>query len=165
MNLEDVRQEIDRIDGQIKELFLQRMQLADQVCQIKKETGAPVYAPEREREVICMRSDGVDASRVPFCRAFFQQLMGISRTCQYLEMEERNRTRIEIPEGEGSVELALCCKPADGRLAACLNAAALAGLSLDRVHMEGGRCQMRLSGDFSTKLAKAAILQIIEETA
>ena len=39
MTLEEVRINIDRVDSQIKALFQERMELADQVAQVKAETG------------------------------------------------------------------------------------------------------------------------------
>ena len=37
MDLTDIRKEIDQIDGQLVNLFVQRMQLSGQVAQYKKE--------------------------------------------------------------------------------------------------------------------------------
>ena len=51
MDLSNVRNEINRIDDEIRELFSQRLNCSDQVACIKLETGDMVYKPEREREI------------------------------------------------------------------------------------------------------------------
>jgi len=51
MGLDEIRQKIDVIDTQMKELFLARMDLSAQVIAVKKENGGAVYVPEREKEI------------------------------------------------------------------------------------------------------------------
>ena len=48
MTLADVRKNIDRVDKEIKKLFRERMELADQVAQVKAETEDDIYKPDRE---------------------------------------------------------------------------------------------------------------------
>lgn len=50
--LAPLRTAIDGIDTQLVELLNQRAELARQVGQIKQATGAPVFRPEREAEVL-----------------------------------------------------------------------------------------------------------------
>ena len=42
MELNHIREEIDQIDKKMRELFLQRMELADQVAETKVQTKADV---------------------------------------------------------------------------------------------------------------------------
>ncbi|MCF6286904.1 MAG: prephenate dehydratase [Candidatus Hydrogenedentes bacterium] len=49
--LEDCRNEIDRIDGEIVRLLNERAGFAQKIGNIKKEAKAPIYVPEREKEV------------------------------------------------------------------------------------------------------------------
>ena len=51
-DLSDVRKEIDGIDRQILDLFVQRMHVAEKVAAIKKRDGSPIYHPEREQEIL-----------------------------------------------------------------------------------------------------------------
>ncbi len=46
------RERIDRIDADILRLLNQRMEAALEIGRIKKERDLPVYAPEREKEVL-----------------------------------------------------------------------------------------------------------------
>lgn len=48
MTLADVRKNIDRVDKEIKQLFKERMVLADNVAQVKAETEDDIYKPDRE---------------------------------------------------------------------------------------------------------------------
>jgi chorismate mutase / prephenate dehydratase len=49
--LEDCRNEIDRIDGEIVRLLNERAGFAQKIGNIKKEANAPIYVPEREKAV------------------------------------------------------------------------------------------------------------------
>lgn len=48
MNLDQLRDEIDRIDAGIVDLLHRRAACVQQVGQLKKQTGAPLFVPERE---------------------------------------------------------------------------------------------------------------------
>ena len=47
--LAPLRERIDALDGQLLALLSERARLAQQVGEIKRDAGAPVYRPERER--------------------------------------------------------------------------------------------------------------------
>ena len=49
--LEECRNEIDRIDGEIVRLLNERAGFAQKIGDIKKESNAPIYVPEREKAV------------------------------------------------------------------------------------------------------------------
>lgn len=168
MGLDKIRQEIDQIDVQLKDLFLKRMELSGQVIEEKKQTGGAVYAPKREQEILELRSSGVEAEYVPECQAFFKQIMGISRTYQYSKMAEQAEALANLPAGEGEAELQFFCETGSGQPVVFLEAAVLAGLKPEKITTEEKQegeniCRIRLSGDFSGELAKAAVLQVLEE--
>ena len=52
MRIEDCREEIDRIDGELLRLLNRRARLALQIGELKARGGLPVRDAEREREVI-----------------------------------------------------------------------------------------------------------------
>ena len=76
MTLEEVRKEIDRVDTQIKPLFLQRMACADHVAAAKAENGSDVFVPVREDEIIAKRTADVDA-KVKHPKAIVNELMTV----------------------------------------------------------------------------------------
>lgn len=83
MELSQIRKEIDRVDRQIRTLFQERMDLADQVARVKAQTGDDVYKPDREEEIIAGRSQGMDPSILPEYQALIKKIMGLSRAYQY----------------------------------------------------------------------------------
>ena len=64
MTLEEVRKEIDKVDSQIKKLFSERMELADNVAKVKAETGDVILKPEREEIIISNLTEDVKPSIV-----------------------------------------------------------------------------------------------------
>ncbi len=83
MTLQEVRKEIDRVDGEIKKLFAQRMTLADNVARVKAETGDDIFKPDREVQIIENLTEDVDASIVKEYTALIKRIMEISRKYQY----------------------------------------------------------------------------------
>ena len=57
MELKDIRNDIDKVDDQLLELFLKRMDLSEQVAKIKAENSMPIYNREREREILKKMTD------------------------------------------------------------------------------------------------------------
>jgi chorismate mutase/prephenate dehydratase len=51
-DLNDLRQQIDKIDAQLVQLLNQRAELVVQVGKVKRSTGTPIYAPHREQQVL-----------------------------------------------------------------------------------------------------------------
>ena len=51
MSIEEIRQEIDRIDGELLRTFNRRAELALKIGEIKKGLGLPVYDPAREKKI------------------------------------------------------------------------------------------------------------------
>lgn len=51
MTIDEIRNEIDRLDDQLLNLFNQRASLALKIGELKKEVGLPVYDAEREKKI------------------------------------------------------------------------------------------------------------------
>ena len=52
MELEKLRQEIDRLDGNIVPLLLERFEVVRRIGEVKKAAGLPVYNAAREEAVL-----------------------------------------------------------------------------------------------------------------
>ncbi len=52
MNLDELRRGIDAIDDKLLDLYNERLKLVHEVGRLKNSTGAPIYRPEREREIL-----------------------------------------------------------------------------------------------------------------
>lgn len=83
MTLEEVRQNIDRVDRQIRGLFVERMGLAEQVARIKARTEDAIYKPEREALILQKQSKDMDPHLVMEYKALVKRIMEISRKYQY----------------------------------------------------------------------------------
>ena len=80
--LQQYREEIDRIDRQMVELFRQRMAVTGQVGQYKLERGIPVLDAQRERQVLQDKARLVEGDLRPGVTTLFQTMMSISRRQQ-----------------------------------------------------------------------------------
>ena len=88
MTLNDLRKNIDEIDLKIKDLFIERMQVAEAVAEYKSDTGDKILKPEREDEVIRQLTDGMDDEMKFAYASFIKKIMEVSRTFQYRKMLE-----------------------------------------------------------------------------
>lgn len=167
MSLDNIREEIDRIDKELQKLFLERMGLSLQVAETKRLTGADVYAPKREREILNARAKGVSEEYLPECRAFFGQMMEISRTYQYSKMTEDSGLLKNLPKEETKIEVRFFCPLESRQPAVFINAAALAELKPEKIEIkrqeDGMICRFLFSGDFSKTLSRGAVLQMLKE--
>ena len=50
--LDDLRTDIDRLDEVIVRLLNERARCACEIGRLKKDSGAPIYQPEREKQVL-----------------------------------------------------------------------------------------------------------------
>lgn len=78
MELKDLRQEIDKVDSQLAELFNKRMELCSQVAEYKKQANLPTLDLAREEEVLKQAEERCGM----YGREFFQKLMDLSKKQQ-----------------------------------------------------------------------------------
>jgi chorismate mutase len=83
LNIEDWRDEIDRLDEQLVKLLNARSQCAIELGRIKRELGLAIYSPDREREVIA-HVTGINSGRgsnrgSPFVREIIDESRRIER--------------------------------------------------------------------------------------
>lgn len=57
MQLDEIRNEINKIDDKMDTLFQERMKCSGQVAKTKMQTGDSVYKPKREKQVLARFSD------------------------------------------------------------------------------------------------------------
>lgn len=82
MDLSQIRKEIDDIDSQLLPLFLRRMRCAEQVAQVKKEQGLPVFNAQREEEIL-NRVDAQAGDYAAVARQLYSTMMSVSRDRQH----------------------------------------------------------------------------------
>ncbi len=83
MTLEEVRQNIDRVDKEIKELFQERMELADQVACVKAKTQDDIFKPDREIAIIDRLTQDIKPGIKKEYIALIKRIMEVSRKYQY----------------------------------------------------------------------------------
>ena len=86
--LQEARQQIDRIDTEMKKLFLERMEMVEQVTRIKAGTGDSVRQPNREAEMLARLTEDMDPEFVEDYTAFLKQILSISRDYQQRRLRE-----------------------------------------------------------------------------
>ena len=87
MNLQHFRAEIDRIDDDILQLLERRMEIVKRIGKEKLQSKAPIYRPEREKEIIerlnAKKSLLLDKAAI---EAIYSEIFAVSRN---LELPER----------------------------------------------------------------------------
>ncbi|MBQ8974458.1 MAG: chorismate mutase, partial [Oscillospiraceae bacterium] len=82
-NLDELRSEINDINGQMLELFLRRMSIAGQVAQHKKDASLPVFDPARERQILTEMAQRAGEDMREYSTVLFSMLMELSRAYQH----------------------------------------------------------------------------------
>ena len=82
MSIDELRQEIDLIDEKLLELFQQRMAIAKEIGQYKKEKSLPVKDSEREREILSKLCEKAQPELVEYVKALFTSLFEMSGNYQ-----------------------------------------------------------------------------------
>ena len=82
-DLTEARLEINRIDGEMAELFLQRMAAVKRIAAYKRERGLPIRDESRERAVIEHNLGYIPREELrSFYVRFMQSVMDVSRLYQ-----------------------------------------------------------------------------------
>ncbi len=82
MELNELRQQIDKIDDQLVSLFSQRMAVSSQIGQAKMEAKLPVFAPAREREKLQDVANKAGEEMANYTRVLYSMLFELSRSYQ-----------------------------------------------------------------------------------
>lgn len=90
LDLKEIRDQLDVVDGQLVELFEKRMALCGDVAQYKMASGKAVYDPVREKEKLeAVRRLAHSPFNETAVGELFAQMMTISRRYQYQMMGSR----------------------------------------------------------------------------
>ena len=82
MDIQELRREIDGIDAQLLPLFCQRMEIAAQVADYKKQNGLPIYVPGREREILDRVAGQAGEDMADYAKILYNTLFELSRAYQ-----------------------------------------------------------------------------------
>lgn len=86
MTIDDIRQEIDRLDNELLQIFNRRAELALEIGHLKKELDIPVYDPEREKRIFTKMSAAnpgpLDNNAI---KRLFERVIDESRTLERIK--------------------------------------------------------------------------------
>lgn len=87
--LEELREKLDEIDGQITDLYEKRMKVCEAVGEYKVSAGRKVFDRQREREKLIEVASRVNGDfNKKGIQELYQQLMSMSRKLQYQQLVE-----------------------------------------------------------------------------
>ncbi len=96
MTIQELRENIDRIDQQIVQLYCERMETARQIGAYKRENHLPVRDTERERELLNRLAQQAGDQYEQGIRALYQQMLDHSRILQQLEGKSESSLGAQI---------------------------------------------------------------------
>ncbi|MDO5538519.1 MAG: prephenate dehydratase domain-containing protein [Eubacteriales bacterium] len=93
IDLQKLRNEIDKVDRQIVELFERRMEICEQVAEYKIETGKKVFDKEREdSKITTLKALAHNDFNSHGIEELFLQIMSMSRKLQYQLLTKKGVT-------------------------------------------------------------------------
>lgn len=165
MDLIQLREQIDSIDGQIVELFERRMDICRQVAEYKISTGKNVLDKSREAEKLAKVRSLASSEFNGFCIVeLFEQIMSMSRKLQYRLLMENGRLERQSFIGVDKLDTAKARVVFQGAEGAYSQAAMTQyfGDSIDSFHVDSFRDAMDAIDEGS---ADFAVLPIENSTA
>jgi len=90
MNIDELRTKINETDAHILELLKERMSVAAQIGQYKKENRLPIFDKQREREILSRLTDGQPDELAGSIKTVFSTLFEVSRAYQASIISERS---------------------------------------------------------------------------
>ena len=82
-DLKDIRADINDVDAKMRELFAERMRLAQAVAEYKSAHGLAIHDPARESQVIEKNAKELEDDKLrPYYVNFLQSNMNISKAYQ-----------------------------------------------------------------------------------
>ena len=98
MDLSQLRSQIDNIDDRLISLFGQRMEIAAQIADYKKQNNLPIYVPSREREKLLDVSQKAGAEMANYTRVLYSMIFELSRSYQSKCNMERTELHQKITQ-------------------------------------------------------------------
>lgn len=175
MTLSKIRERIDQIDPQMKELFLQRMEAAKCVAEMKYASGDEVYKAERELEIISRLTRDVEPELEKEYTLFLKKLMEIARMYEYGLIYEKNPNVMEallqdVKESQdGQVKIQFQDEEQSGSALKVLSAIRDYGFQVKQVTFseecsDEGKVEVSLCGNIEDKEMKKMLYQLLKET-
>lgn len=82
-DLDSLRRELTAIDDQLYRLFARRMAVVEEVAELKRQTGRPIYAPDREGAILNRVGSLLPKGLEGYGAALARTVLRLSRERQY----------------------------------------------------------------------------------
>lgn len=82
MDIKELREEIDRIDSELVQLFVKRMGISAQVAAYKRANNLPIHVPVREQEILDAVAEKAGPELGEYARALYCTIFELSRSYQ-----------------------------------------------------------------------------------
>ena len=82
MEIDELRKKINRIDDEMLDLFLSRMEVSESIAAYKKEHGLPILNKERERQILAEMMAKAGENQELYVYRLFSTLMDLSKARQ-----------------------------------------------------------------------------------
>ena len=177
MDLNSVRKAIDKIDSQIKPLFIERMSCAKRVAEVKAQNHDEVFVLAREQEIIAQSSVGVNPEIQDEYIEFLRNLFSISRHYQYGLLKDVQQEVIgaalaksgcKASKNHTMVEIAFTCFSKPDNFTNICNIVALGNIPIKKLESENiadhQQVKMLLEGNIQNAVLRQVITQIAKES-
>ncbi len=98
MDIKQLRGKIDEIDEKMLHLFCERMNVALEVAEYKKEKNLAVYDPARERQLLSRINELSAEGMGGYATTLYKSIMELSRTYQHSILEPSPKIKEEIEQ-------------------------------------------------------------------
>jgi monofunctional chorismate mutase len=82
MDIQDMRKEIDAIDAQLVQLFVERMAVSARIADYKKSENLPIFVPAREREKLADVGKKAGEDMADYVQKLYATIFELSRQYQ-----------------------------------------------------------------------------------
>ena len=114
MDLNKIREQIDNIDTQLLELFLDRMELSKGVAAYKKENNMPIFQGDREKQILDRISSVSPEEHRGGARLLFTNIMDIGKTLQSEQLNDTSLPQFPIAGDDTITGIKVACQGVSG---------------------------------------------------
>ena len=93
LNLQEIREQLDRIDDQMIDLFSRRMRMVSEVAAYKKEKGLPILDKGREDAILERLGQKAGDELAQYAKRMYETLFAVSREYQAAQLDQSGEMR------------------------------------------------------------------------
>ena len=165
MDLIQLRKEVDHIDQQMLSLMLRRMEIVTEVAQYKRANNLPVFAPDRENQILARVDTLVEGDYASAIKLLYGIIMDLNKLNEYRIAPKE----IQVPTGAGGASVRAILEDTPSALCRYVSPLAASEVVISDIRSQslpGGQLlvDIELVGDTSEPRFAAA-LSVLADTA